>query len=95
MTSKAVTLLNSFWERISPQRTDILGREQGQTFLRIAIGTLVLGFLIAGQGLPSGIIFVAVYLVFSLALAMVTVRSRHSPEYRRVLTNIADIVALT
>lgn len=95
MTGKAVTLLKSFWQQISPQRTDILGREQGQMILRIAVGTLVLVFLIAGRGLPSGIIFAALYLVFSLTLAMVTVRSRHSPEYRRVLTNVADTGAIT
>lgn len=97
-----MAFFKNFWRRITPQRADLLGREQGQMIVRIAVVTLLLGFLIAAQGpidfargLPGWIIFLAGYLAFSLAMAIVTARSKRSPEYRRIITNIGDTVTIT
>ena len=102
MTGIPMKLLKSFWRRITPQRTDILGREQGQMILRIAFVASLLAYSITahfptnfGPGLPGWIIFLSAYLVFSLAMATVALRSRHSPEYRRMITNVADTAAIT
>ena len=102
MTSYSMAFFKRFWRRITPQRADLLGREQGQMIVRIAVVTLLLIFLVSahapmdlGRGLPGWIFFLAGYLVFSLFMAVLTARSTRSPEYRRVINNIGDTVTIT
>lgn len=102
MTSFSMAFFKRLWRRITPQRADLLGREQGQMIVRIAVVTLLLIFLVSAnapldlaQGLPGWIIFLAGYLVFSLVMAVVTARSTRSPEYRRIVNNIGDTVTIT
>ena len=96
-------LLRRIGRRITPQRSDILGREQGQTILRVVVGIVVVGYLIFHQypvslhwnSTPQWLIFATVFIVLSAILAITAWRDRHSPAYRRITANIMDVTAIT
>jgi len=97
-----MTYLHSIWSRIALRRTDILGREQGQALVRVALTTTVLGYLVVhrfpldfNQGVPDWLVFLIVFLLFSVGVAAAALRDRHSRTYRRVAANFADVIAVT
>jgi two-component system sensor histidine kinase RpfC len=102
MTFAPKTYLHTIWSRIALRRADILGREQGQALVRVAITTTVLGYLVVhrspldfGQGVPNWLIFLMVFLLFSVGIAVAAQRDQHSRIYRRVAANVADVIAVT
>jgi len=102
MISAPSALLRNIWGRIALRRADILGREQGQALVRVALTTTVLGYLVVhrspldfGQGVPDWLVFLMVFLLFSVAVATAALRDQQSHVYRRVAANVADIIAVT
>lgn len=103
MISKHTIFLRKVWRKLTPQRADMLGREQGQAVLRVAVATTILvyyfianpGALDFGQGLPHWLIFLTMFLAFSLAIVFLAMRDRTSSVVRRVLANVADVSAVT
>jgi len=49
MISAPRAFLRNIWGRIALRRADILGREQGQALVRVALTTTVLGYLVVHQ----------------------------------------------
>jgi two-component system sensor histidine kinase RpfC len=95
------TLLRRLWGRIALRRGDILGREQGQALVRVVVSLTVIGYLLIrhapldfAQALPFWLVFVTVFLVFSLVVAVSALRARRSSVLRRVAANVADITAV-
>jgi two-component system sensor histidine kinase RpfC len=102
MTFVPMTYLHSVWSRIALRRADILGREQGQTVVRVIIVAILLFYLVAShyplnleQALQGWLVYLVVFLVFSLAVAAAALRDRRSPAYRRIVANIGDIATVT
>ena len=102
MISAPSAMLRNIWGRIALRRADILGREQGQALVRVALTTTVLGYLVAhqypldfGQGGPDWLAFLVAFLLFSVAVAAAALRDRRSRVYRRVAANVADVIAVT
>jgi two-component system, sensor histidine kinase RpfC len=94
-------LLRNLWGRIALRRADILGREQGQALVRVVVSLTVIGYLLIRhapldftQAPPFWLIFVTVFLVFSLVVALSALRARRSSLVRRVAANVADIAAV-
>jgi len=97
-----ITYIKSVWSRIALRRADILGREQGQAIVRVVVSTTIIGYLLVRhtpltitQTPPLWLVFVAVFLVFSVAVALSALRARESSVLRRVVANVADITAVT
>jgi two-component system sensor histidine kinase RpfC len=102
MISAPLALLRNIRGRFTLRRADILGREQGQALVRVAITATVLGYLVVhqypldfNQGSPDWLVFLIGFLLFSLAVATTALRDRHSRVWRRVAANIADVTAVT
>jgi two-component system sensor histidine kinase RpfC len=102
MIAEIVTFLQRVWRRIALRRADALGREQGQSIVRVAIGSVVLGYLLLhhypldpDDGLPSWLVFLAVFLAFSTGMAWSSLRDTRSSVYRRMAANTADVIAVT
>jgi two-component system sensor histidine kinase RpfC len=102
MISVPSKLLRNLWGRVALRRADILGREQGQALVRVALTTMVLGYLVVhqspldfGQGLPGWLLFLLAFLLFSLVVATAALRDRQSRVYRRVVANMADVITVT
>jgi two-component system sensor histidine kinase RpfC len=102
MISAPSAFLRNIWGRVALRRADILGREQGQALVRVAITATVLGYLVVhqypldfNQGAPDWLVFLIGFLLFSLAVATTALRDRHSRVWRRVAANIADVTAVT
>ncbi len=102
MISAPIALLRNLWGRIALRRADILGREQGQALVRVAITATVLGYLVAhqspldfGQGMPDWLVFLVGFLLFSVAVAATALRDQRSRAWRRVAANIADVTTVT
>ena len=102
MTFVPMTYLKGVWSRIALRRADILGREQGQAIVRVAITTTVLGYLVVhrsplsfDQGAPDWLVFLIAFLLFSGGIAATALRSQQSHVYRRVAANVADVIAVT
>lgn len=101
--SKYTIFLGKVRRKLTPQRADLLGREQGQAILRVAVATTVLAYfsiahqssLDLSQGLPHWLIFLTVFLVFSLAIVLHATRDKTSSLFRRILANVADVGAVT
>jgi len=96
-----VQYLRNIWSRITLRRADILGREQGQAIVRVVVSTIVLSYLVAnrspldfGQGL-HGLIILAVFLMFSIFIAVAAWRDHQSHTWRRISANVADVFAVT
>src|SRR4030066_89404 len=102
MTFVPMTYLKGVWSRIALRRADILGREQGQAIVRVAITTMVLGYLVVhrsplsfDQGAPDWLVFLIAFLLFSGGIAASALRDQHSRYYRRIAANFADVIAVT
>ena len=103
MISKYTIFLRKAWRKLMPQRADILGREQGQAVLRVAVATIILIYyfiahrssLDFSQGLPQWLIFLTMFLAFSLVIVLHAMRDKTSSVFRRVLANVADVSAVT
>ncbi len=96
-----MAFLRSVWNRVALRRADILGREQGQAVVRVAVSTTVIGYLLVRhapldftQAPPFWLVFVAVFLAFSLVVALSALRARKSSVFRRVAANVADVAAV-
>lgn len=96
-------LLRRLGRRILPQRSDILGREQGQTILRVVVSIVVVGYLIFHHypvsfhwdSTPRWPIYSAIFILLTLILAFTALRDHRSPAYRRLITNVMDVAAIT
>ncbi len=102
MTLVPMTYLRSVWSRIALRRADILGREQGQALVRVAVSATVIGYLLArhapldfSQPPPFWLVFVLVFLAFSVVVALSALRARETSVIRRVAANVADITAVS
>ncbi|MBS1236279.1 MAG: histidine kinase [Proteobacteria bacterium] len=102
MINAPSAFLRNIRGRIALRRADILGREQGQALVRVAITATVLGYLVVhqypldfSQGVPDWLIFLIGFLLFSLAVATTALRDQRSRAWRRVAANIADVVTVT
>jgi two-component system sensor histidine kinase RpfC len=103
MASKYTIFLSRVWRKLTPQRADMLGREQGQAILRVAVAAAVLVYyfiahraaLDFGQGPPGWLIFLTIFLIFSMAIVIYAMRDKRSSVIRRVLSNAADVSAVT
>jgi two-component system, sensor histidine kinase RpfC len=102
MTYVRMTFLQSIWSRIALRRADILGREQGQAIVRVVLSTTVIGYLLIRHtpldfthAPPFWLVFVAVFLAFSVVVALSALRARKSSIFRRVAANVADVAAVT
>jgi two-component system sensor histidine kinase RpfC len=102
MIRAPIALLGSIGRRIGLRRADILGREQGQALVRVAITATVLGYLLVhqsplefGQGAPDWLVFLLGFLLFSATVATTALRDQRSRPWRRVAANIADVTAVT
>lgn len=96
-----MTFLHSIWSRVALRRADILGREQGQAIVRVAVSTTVIGYLLVRhapfdftQTPPFWLVFVGVFLAFSVVVALSALRARESSVLRRVAANVADVTAV-
>jgi len=96
-----MTFVRSVWNRVALRRADILGREQGQAIVRVAVSTTVIGYLLVRHAPldftrtpPFWLVFVAVFLAFSLVVALSALRARKSSVLRRVAANVADVGAV-
>jgi two-component system sensor histidine kinase RpfC len=94
-------LLRHLWGRIALRRADILGREQGQALVRVMVSATVIGYLLIRhapldftQTPPFWLVFVAVFLAFSLVMALSALHARKSSAMRRVAANVADVTAV-
>ena len=101
MVSAPGAFLRNIWGRIALRRADILGREQGQAIVRVAVSTTVIGYLLVRhapldftQTPPFWLVFVAVFLAFSVVVALSALRARKSSVLRRVAANVADVTAV-
>lgn len=96
-------LLRRIGRRIALQRSDTLGREQGQSFVRIAISICVVVYLIVRyypislhwNNIPHWVIFGVVFIGLSVMIARMAWRDRRSRVYRRVAANVMDVTAIT
>jgi len=102
MISAPSAFLRNIRGRIALRRADILGREQGQALVRVALTTTVLGYLVVhqspldfDQGVPDWLVFLMAFLLFSVAVAAAALRGQQSHAYRRVAANVADVIAVT
>jgi two-component system sensor histidine kinase RpfC len=102
MTWRMPPILRRFWRRIAPQRTDFLGREQGQALLRVAISVAVLTYLSVrhypiplDQTPPHWLAFLSAFLVVSVIVAMSAYRDRKTSVPRRLSANAMDIAAVS
>ena len=102
MTFVPMAYLHSLWSRIALRRADILGREQGQAIVRVMVSTTVIGYLLIRhapldftQTPPFWLVFVAVFLAFSVVVALSALRARESSVFRRVAANVADVTAVS
>ncbi len=102
MARSFMSILEGFLRRIAIQRNDILGREQGQTIVRVVVVVILLAYFVLGHwpldlsdGPPSWLLFLATFLAFSLALAVAARRGTGSPPYRRFAANIGDVATIT
>jgi two-component system, sensor histidine kinase RpfC len=102
MLSVPSTLLRRLWGRIALRRADVLGREQGQTVVRVVVVAILLSYFVAAhypldleQGPQGWLIYLLLFLAFSLAVAAAALRDRRSPAYRRIVANIGDIATIT
>src|SRR4030067_2580053 len=102
MTGMPITFLRKLRSQLVPRRADILGREQGQTVVRVVIVAILLFYLVAShypldleQASQGWLVYLVVFLVFSLAIAAAALRDRRSPAYRRIVANIGDIATIT
>ena len=95
--------LHRIGRRIAPQRSDILGREQGQTILRVVVSICVVVYLLLHHypvslhwnSIPYWMVFSIGFIVLSAIMAVIAWRDRRSPAYRRVAANIMDVTAIT
>ena len=88
--------------RIAPQRSDILGREQGQAILRVAVSITVLLYLTIhhypirlDMYAPPWLVFLTGFIVFSVIVVVMALRDQRSPFLRRVAANVMDVAAIT
>ncbi len=102
MASPQAPLPYKNWRQLLSRRPDILGREQGQAIVRLGISSAVLVYLVIqhyplhlGQELPSWLVFLAAFLVFSALIAGAALRDQRSSPYRRTIANVADVTAIT
>jgi len=102
MISAPIAVLRNILGRIALRRADVLGREQGQALVRVVVSTTVIGYLLArhlpldlSQSPPFWLVFVAVFLAFSVVVALSALRARKSSVWRRVIANSADVAAVS
>lgn len=97
-----MTFLHSLWNRIAVRRADMLGREQGQTIVRVVVSTIVICYLLALHAPfdftwppPFWPVFAGVFLAFSVVVALSALRARQSSVWRRFAANVVDVSAVT
>ena len=102
MTGRYSRGLRRIWHRLSPQRSDMLGREQGQAILRVAVSSAVLAYFLVSHAsidfsreIPVWLIFIWVFLTLSVGIAVRAWRAKESTTFRRVSANALDIAAVT
>ena len=95
-------IFRQFWRRIAPLRSSILGREQGQATLRLALSITVLVYLLfrhfpanLDQSVVRWLVFLGAFSLFSVFIFVATLRDKRSPVYRRILTNLVDVTAIS
>lgn len=99
---KPQALLHHFWRRVAPLRSGILGREQGQAILRLGVSISVLFYLFfrhfpisLDQNLTHWSVFLTGFSLFSLIIFIAAIRDTRSPAYRRAITNVVDVAAIS
>lgn len=99
---KPQALFRHFWRRIAPLRSSILGREQGQAILRLGVSIAVLIYLLfrhfpvsLDRNVSHWLVFLGAFSLFSLLIFIAAFRDTRSPFYRRGLTNLADVTAIS
>ena len=99
---KPQAIFRRFWRRIAPLRSSILGREQGQAILRVGVSLSVLVYLgsrhfpaTLDQNVVHWLVFLGVFSLFSVIIFIAALRDTRSPAYRRVITNVADVTAIS
>ena len=103
LTSYGIRLgsaLRALFDTIRPKRNDELGREQGQTLIRVVLASIVALHLFANRdtiqaasGSSFWIIFILGFLIFSIVEAIVVYRDTASSVARRMAMNAADVIA--
>ena len=95
-------LRSSLISRISDHADETLRRELGQALLRVFVSTTVAAYLVLQHlsDLLSGQIdawwwFAGGFLFASVILFVLANRDMHSPAWRRIAANVADIVAIS
>lgn len=90
------------FRKLRLKRSDALGREQGQALVRLFVSSCVVAYLlfshiplVLSDGLPGWLVFSTSFLGFSAAVAYLALRDRGPSRWRRVLTNVADIGAIS
>lgn len=99
---KLQALFAPVWRKLVPHRSGILGREQGQAVLRLGVCLLALAYVAQehlpvelGPNTPHWVIFLAGFCLFTTIILVVVHRDTQSPLYRRLLTNIVDVAAIS
>ncbi len=85
-----------------PKRHDELGREQGQTIVRVVVLVILLVYLLFNhypidfsQGPPGWLVVVLSYLTLSAITMVLALRDTTSSGARRTITNIADVYTIS
>ncbi len=94
--------IRAFMQRLRLRRQDELGREQGQTVVRVTISLCVLAYLITSRHTSSvdvdsvdWLVFLFSFIVLSVAVMLLALRDTSSSTVRRVAMNVADVVAVS
>lgn len=102
MTPIAAGTLARYVRRFRLKRSDALGREQGQALVRLFVSSGVVAYLLTSHipldlsnGLPGWLLFSTSFLGFSAAVAYLALRDKGPSRFRRIVTNVADIGAIS
>lgn len=92
----------SLLERLRLKRDDDLGREQGQTIVRVVLSVLVSLYFVASYypvdlttGVPTWLAFSIFFVMLSAAISVAVFNDSRTSVTRRTLTNVGDVVAVT
>lgn len=94
------SMLRALLGAIRPKRNDELGREQGQTLIRVVLTSIVLVHLFANRetiqpasGSSFWVFFILGFVIFSIVVAVIVYRDTTSSVARRMAMNAADVIA--
>lgn len=92
----------AFIGRLRIKRRDELGREQGQTIIRVAISVCVLAYLIVSRpaaefesGIPVWFLYLFGFIGLSLVTLWAAFRDTSSSVVRRTTMNVTDVVTIS